>query len=573
MASDLLLQAQASAKAFLEAQRVTFNKYCAVYEAWQVALGSVLLYILVAKLWGLLFAEKPLFQRAKLFVFRNARKLPFVAGMIKKQMKGPLEDIENSMFKHTPASKFKELPAKGMEEASMLKLLKEDYQPCGNPVARHQSGKVSGTIYVGGPNYESLSKILSQVYGMFAWTNPLHPGVFPGVRQMEAEVVSMCCALFGGGPDTCGAMTAGGTESIITAMKAYRDWARDVKGISNPNVVAPATGHPALDKACQYFNINLRKIAVDPVTCQANVRAMRRAIDGNTIALFASCPQYPHGCVDPIAELAAIALKRNIGMHVDCCLGSFLVCFMKKAGFQFPAFDFSVPGVTSISADTHKYGMAPKGSSVIMYSSHALRHYQYSVFPDWPGGIYGTPGIAGSRPGALIAATWAAMMNHGEEGYVNNTKNIIAATRKVTDGIKKIKGLKLVCNPDVSVVAWTSDVFDINRSVEPMTSAKGWDLNVLQFPSSIHLCVTLAHTSAGVVDSFLSDLSSVTAELMKDPDVKPTGAAAMYGMAQTIPDRSIIVELVHGFIDTTYQVEKIHDGGAHGKDSHDKKKQ
>lgn len=228
---------------------------------------------------------------------------------------------------------------------------------------------------------------------------------------------------------------------------------------------------------------------------------------------------------------------------------------MRKSGFEFPKFDFAVDGVTSISTDTHKFGCAPKGSSVIMYNSFELRHYQYSVFTEWPGGIYGTPIIAGSRPGGLVAATWAALMYHGQDGYVANCKAIINATRTLAEGIEKIDGLKLLCPADVSVLAWTSDVFDINRMVEPLIKERNWDLNVLQFPSSIHLCVTLAHTNPGVVDSFLRDIAAVTAELMKNPNVKVSGAAAMYGTSQALPDRSIITDIVNGFIDATYMVD------------------
>ena len=169
-----------------------------------------------------------------------------------------------------------------------------------------------------------------------------------------------------GGPESCGLMTSGGTESIVMALKAYRDWGAATKGITTPNIVLPRTAHPAFDKGCQYFGIQCRKVAESKTTRQADVEAMLRAVDSNTVALVGSAPQYPHGAVDPIEDLAAAAQRLGIGMHVDCCLGSFLVPFMKECGYDFPDFDFTLPGVTTISCDTHKYGFAPKGSSVIM---------------------------------------------------------------------------------------------------------------------------------------------------------------------------------------------------------------
>jgi len=345
-------------------------------------------------------------------------------------------------------------------------------------------------------------------------------------------------------------MTAGGSESILMAVKAYRDWARTEKGITNPNLVAPRTAHPAFDKACQYFGVNLRKVDEDTKTWRADTKAMAKAVDRNTIAVVGSCPQYPHGCVDPIKELSDLAVAHKIGLHVDCCLGSYLDPFMKKAGFKFPDFDFVLPGVTTISCDTHKYGYSPKGSSVLMFKTAKLRSYMYSIFPDWPGGIYGTPTAAGSRSGALIAATWAALMYHGEDKYLANTKAIIKATRKMAVGIEEIEGLKLMCQPDVSVVCWTSDVFDINRVTTGLVKEKGWDVNVLQFPPSIHIAVTMAHTREGVIENFLSDLAEVTAPLFATPKVKATGGAAMYGMAQAVPDRTVIEDIVSTYIDT-----------------------
>eukprot|EP01147_Barroeca_monosierra_P005388 gene5388-7135_t len=539
-----------------------FNKYADQYEPYQVAVISIIIYILITKTYCFLFGdERPWFVRAKQFVFRSARKIPFVRKKIEGEVENALVGIEHDLLKHNSEWKPNQsLPEKGLDDdkiSEKLKMLVE----MGTPDKRHAEGKVSGTIYVGGDDFQKYTDLLVKAYRLFAWTNPLHSNVFPG-----AEIVRMSCSLFGGGDETCGCHTSGGTESILLALRAYKEFYKNKKNITNPNVVVPRTAHPAFDKGCDYFGISLRRVPEDQTTRKADVHAMARCIDSNTIALVGSCPQYPHGAVDPIEDLARLALKHDIGLHVDCCLGSFVVPFMRAAGFgDFPAFDFSVEGVTSISADTHKFGCAPKGSSVVLYSNKELRRAQYSVFPDWPGGVYGTPTIAGSRPGALIAATWTALMYHGYEGYLSNTKKIMANVTTIANGIKGIDGLKLVCEPEGPIVAWTSDIFDVNRMLDGLVHGCGWDLNVLQFPPSVHLCVTMAHSAPGMAERFLKDIASVTAELMKNPNEKPTGAAALYGVSQSIPDRTIIDDIVRGFVDTIFQVVPER-GHRHGSD-------
>lgn len=526
-----------------------FNNYVKNLPAWQVGASSIFVAALIIRLRQIIFHEIPIYQRTKSWAFKVARMFPFVQNQINKELSKTRKDMEKSMLKPpTNWSTNETLPASRMEHSDLVAVLQKlhDHEGVSDRCA---AGKVSGTVYAGGTGFKEYTDMLNTATSLFAWTNPLHPSVFPAVRQMESEVIAMTCNIFNGSSTSCGVVTAGGTESICMALKAYRDYARDVRGITKPNLVAPRTAHPAFDKGCDYFGISLRKIQENPTTRAADLKAMRAACDSNTIALVGSCPQYPHGAVDPIEELGKLAKEYGCGMHVDCCLGSFLVPYMRKAGFEFPNFDFSVRGVTSISCDTHKYGMSPKGTSVLMYSNPKYRHAQYSVFPDWPGGIYGTPGIAGSRPGALIASTWAAMMSHGEEGYISNCKQIIGASRKIGDGIEGIPGLKLLCPPDVSVVAWTSDEFDINRLVTGLIEGKGWDLNVLQFPPAIHIGVTMAHTGEGIVEAFLADLAECTAELVANPSDKVSGGAALYGMAQAIPDRTVIGDIVKVYID------------------------
>ncbi|MEQ2292799.1 Sphingosine-1-phosphate lyase 1 [Ameca splendens] len=441
----------------------------------------------------------------------------------------------------------KQLPSKGLTQSQVMEKIKE-YDTLNE--VQWEKGCVSGAVYWGD---ETLTKLLVKVYGDFAWSNPLHPDIFPGVRKMEAEVVRMSCTLFHGGPNSCGTVTSGGTESILMACKAYRDMAHE-RGVKYPEILAPVSVHAAFDKAAHYFGMKLVHIPLDQKTMKVDVKTMRRAISKNTAMLVCSAPQFPHGIIDPVEDVAKLAVRYNIPLHVDACLGGFLIVFMEKAGYSLAPFDFRVKGVTSISADTHKYGYAPKGSSVILYSDKSYRQYQYFVAPDWQGGIYASPSVAGSRPGGIIAACWATMMYMGESGYVDATRKIISTARKIRNEIKKIKGVFVFGNPEVSVVAIGSEVFDIFRLSNALTS-KGWNLNTLQYPSSIHICCTVLHTQPGVADRFIREVKDQVAIIMKNPKEKTTGKGAIYGMAQAIPDRTLVTEISRGFLDCLYSTE------------------
>jgi len=333
------------------------------------------------------------------------------------------------------------------------------------------------------------------------------------------------------------------------ACKTMRDWAYDTKGITEPEMVVPVTVHAAFDKAAHYFGIKIIHAPIDQNTGKVNISAVRRLISGNTIMIVGSAPSYPHGVIDDIQALGKLAVKYNIGLHVDSCLGGFLVPFMDEAGYPIAPFDFRVKGVTSISCDTHKYGFAPKGSSVVMYNSRKLRQYQYFVAPNWPGGIYGSPSIAGSRPGALISGCWAAMMYMGREGYVQATKDIVGAARYIAAEVSKIHGLKIYGKPEVSVVGIGSDYFDIYL-LSGELSKRGWNLNNLQYPASIHICCT--HLTVKVKEELVKDIKEITEKLMINPIKKGEGDAAIYGLAAAIPDRSLVESIAKGYIDSMY---------------------
>ena len=489
---------------------------------------------------------EPLSTRLKRLFYRLTRLLPGVKLKIAKEVNKTLSDMEKSLLKPSTGEKKRlTVPEKGL---SVTMVMKEVGKLENMPTIDWKTGVVSGTVYNGS---DELTDLTTQVYRKFAWTNPLHADVFPHVRKMEAEVVQWTVNLFNGGEGACGTMTTGGTESILMAMRAYRQVGYE-RGIQYPEIVCAVSTHCAFDKAAEYFRMKLTHIPVDPLTRMVDLRAMKSAISSSTVVLVASAPQFPHGVVDPVGEIARLGVRYGVGVHVDCCLGGFILPFMERAGFEMEPFDFRVQGVTSISADTHKYGYAPKGTSVILYSSRDLRHKQYFVAPDWQGGIYATPSICGSRAGSLIAATWATMMYMGVDGYVEAAKKIVMTTRKIANELSKVPGVYVFGSPKVNVVALGSKEFDIFRVFEKMVE-RGWNLNGLQFPSSFHLCITMLHTQEGVADKFVRDIREVSKAVSGDPSAKCSGVGAMYGMAQAIPDRSVIGELTQGYIDILYK--------------------
>uniref|UniRef100_A0A8D9BBI9 sphinganine-1-phosphate aldolase n=1 Tax=Cacopsylla melanoneura TaxID=428564 RepID=A0A8D9BBI9_9HEMI len=541
--ADLLANLIANIKISINSQFV--NK-----EPWQIVAMTTASVLTSVYIYETIFTRDPfdtdsLIGKLKKRVFKLARKIPLVRKKLEEESdkvaKIFTDDIKQS---NAGLEYFLELPAQGRGRAEILELV-NTYLTRGHYDWKH--GRVSGAIYY----YEKdLVDLLTDVFGLTSYTNPLHPDIFPGVCKMEAEVIKMVARLFSGGPETCGSMTSGGTESIMMACKAYRDYAREERGVSLPEIVLPVTAHPAFDKAANYFGMKIRHIRLNK-DYTVDLAAMKSAINSNTVMLVGSVPNFPYGTMDDIVGICLLGRKYNIPVHVDCCLGGFLIPFMRDAGYPLPPFDFSLPGVTSVSVDTHKYGFAPKGSSVVLYKELKYKHCQYFVTSDWPGGNYGSPSVSGSRSGGIIATCWAAMMYFGFEGYVNTTRSIVQTTRYIESEMRSLEGLFLFGTPVTSVIALGSDVFHIYR-LSSALNKRGWNINCLQFPVGIHLCVTHLHTSPGVADQFISDVKEELAVIMKDPGLQLEGVMAMYGKSHSIPDRSIIGDFTRYYIDATY---------------------
>lgn len=394
-----------------------------------------------------------------------------------------------------------------------------------------QGGRCSGTMYCGDMDHYAF---LTEAFGRFAHVNVLQRDMCPSATRFESEITAMALDLLRADavsehhPDEvpCGSVTSGGTESIITALLAYRDHAREAKGITQPKVVIPVTAHPAFDKGCHLFGIELVKVPVDEATTLVDVDAVAAAIDERTIAIVGSAGNYPYGTVDDIAALSDLAVAHDVGLHVDGCLGGFILPWGQQLGYDIPVFDFRLPGVTTISADTHKYGYGLKGTSVLAYRSRELRAAQYFTVPDWPGGKYMSPGIAGSRSGGLLAATWASMVSLGREGYLRYAKAIFETAYAMQDAVRSHDELRLMGDP-TWCFSFTSDAFDIYHVNDSM-KARGWRFNGQQYPNAVHMCVTRPQTQPGVVDAFAADLAEGVAYARDKGDEQPL-SGAIYG--------------------------------------------
>ncbi|KAK6633822.1 hypothetical protein RUM44_004429 [Polyplax serrata] len=524
------------------------NDLCKDKEPWQIIVLTASTVLTVNWLLECLSQEINLLDIGKKKFFKLVKKIPSVRNKIGHELSKIKNDFESEVrHRNEEVPYITELPNKGMTNQEILKLV-ETYLKLGD--YKWENGYVSGAVYY---HNNQLIQLLTQVYGKASYTNPLHPEVFPGICKMEAEVVRITINLFNGGPESCGTMTTGGTESILMAVKAYRDYAIFERGIRHPNIVVPSTAHPAFDKAAQYLKIKIIHVKIDSKTTSVDIAAMKKAITNNTCLLVGSVPNFPYGTMDDIQSIAALGLKYNIPVHVDACLGGFVIAFMEKVGFQIPTFDFRIKGVTSISADTHKYGCAPKGSSVILYKFRKFLHHQYTVTTDWNGGVYGSPTVNGSRAGGIIAACWATLMHFGLDGYLETTKAIIQTTKYIENELKKLHEIFVFGSPISSVIALGSNTFHIYRLSEALSKC-GWNLNPLQYPPGIHLCITNLHTQKGVAETFINDVKSSIKEIMKNPDEKVEGKMAMYGVSASIPDRSIVGDITRLFLDSMYYI-------------------
>ncbi len=439
------------------------------------------------------------------------------------------------------------IPAQGKTAAELLAELATRAE--GD--ADWRGGRVFSLVYkVPGEAGAAHADLLERAHAMYASTNLLNPMAFASLKQMETDLVAMAGTLFHCS-GAVGTVTSGGTESILCAVAAYRDRARRERPwIRRPELVVASTVHPAFDKAAHYFGVRLVKVPVG-TDYRADVRAMGKAITWRTIGLVGSAPQYPHGVVDPIGELGTLAMAKRVPLHVDACVGGFMLPWLERLGKRVPRWDFRVPGVTSISADLHKFGYAAKGASLLLWRSIDQMKHQIFVATEFPGGIYASPTLLGTRPGGPIAAAWASLQALGQQGYLELARTTADAADRLRAGIVRLPGLALVgdASEHSTIVAYrarTANVFAIADRLE----ARGWTVDRMHRPSAIHLTVTANH--AAIVDAYLADLAAAVEEVVRDPGSAKRGSAPMYGMAAAMPMRFAVASRIRSVIAKMY---------------------
>ncbi|XP_046368816.2 sphingosine-1-phosphate lyase-like [Haliotis rufescens] len=529
-----------------------------------------LVFVLVLSILLSIFVNKGTDELLRV-VLLGLKALPGVSGLLVKVLRNEatnfIKQVNLGSKDGTKPAKVV-IPEKGIEPKVLLKEMEEMREAEVN----HIDGKIFAYTYTLEDDHLQMQKdsfnlfqekighsvdhdeLVKQFQMAFLHENALNPMLYPSLRKMETEIVSMTANMLNGDEETAGFLTSGGTESVLMAVKTYRDRAQKLfPTIKNPEIIAPTTIHPVMDKAAAYFGLKVIHVPVDS-DLRADVEAMEKAITPNTILLAASAPQFCHGIVDPIEELSNVAVKRSLPLHIDACFGGFMLPWVEKLGYPIPKWDFRCPGVTSISADVHKYGFTVKGASVIAYRNSDLRKYQIFTYAEWPGGLYGSPSLAGTRPGGNIAAAWASMKGLGVEGYLEKAKVLMDLTEKMKEGVRKTDGICIMGDPVMTCFAVGSadDQVDILAVADAMET-RGWKIERTQKPNSFH-CSILPHHQYSA-DAFTTDLESSVKECRNNQSLSKKGTAGMYGMMASVPDKAIINDFIKEFFSEVYKVQ------------------
>jgi len=427
------------------------------------------------------------------------------------------------------------MPDKGQASSQILEQLDtfKEHDP------EYKNGKVWSLVYY---IDEAHQDFLKESYFKYSCENGLNPTAFKSLKKFESEIIAATADILNGTEEVCGVVTSGGTESCLMAVKTYRDMAKDKRGVKKPEMIIPESAHVAWYKASEYFGVKIRMIPLlEDLT--PDLKKMKKLINRNTVMILGSAPEYPHGTIDPIEEMGALAQKHNIPMHVDACVGGFILPFMKMNGVDIPKWDYQVPGVTSISADIHKYGYAAKGASTITYRNLDYLRYQMFVQPNWSGGVFASSALLGTRPGGAYAAAWATLQYFGKDGYKKLADETWQAVSKLKEGVTAIPELEIMGKPLGPLFAYKSIDPSVNiYAVGDQMDAKGWQVNRNQKPNGLHAMVTAQHLK--VVDQYLEDLKECVAIVKANPELANQGGAATYGMMAHIPMRGMVKKKV-----------------------------
>jgi sphinganine-1-phosphate aldolase len=424
-----------------------------------------------------------------------------------------------------------QIPEKGLPKEQVLGTL----QAFKSRDMDWKAGKVWCYVYNPG---EETADVVKQAYLSFLTENGLDPTVFPSMLKLETDVVRMLATLLRGDENVVGHLTTGGTESIMLAVKTARDRARALyPEITQPEMVLPKTAHASFHKAAHYLGVTPVLVDINPSTFKVEAEAMRAAITENTILLVASAPSYSQGVIDPIDEIGALSQEKGLLFHVDGCVGGIHLSFMRKLGYEVPTFDFSVPGVTSISADLHKYGYAAKGASCVMYRSKDIRKYQIFACTDTTAYTLINPTVTSSKSGGPMAGAWAILTYLGEEGFKHIVKTVQDTTQKLIDGINAIPELEVLGQPAMCMFSFKSDAINVYQLADAM-ARRGWYIQG-QFstpltPRNLHLSVNYGTTHQA--NALLADLRACVEEVKAMDPIDSEGIRAMVNAALQSPD-------------------------------------
>lgn len=464
-----------------------------------------------------------------------AKKIPYIKDEINKKKQQIKENIKEELNRPILDLQLNlKIPDERIESEEILEIINKTklIQPF-----KINEGKISGCVY---DNDESSLELMKNILPLYERSNPLHPDIYPDVRKMEAEIINMCGNLLKLKNPEIGCFTSGGTESILLAMRSYKKIS-DSLG-KRCNIILAKSAHAAYWKASEYFNINI--IEIETYDKPLNSQYLDKIIESNLEKInivIASAPSFNFGIVDDIEDLSYFCCNNGIYLHVDMCLGGFLIPFYKTIKC-----DFTLPGINSISLDTHKYGYGPKGGSVLLYKNRDLFKYHCFVKDDWTGGIYGTSNLTGSRSGLIISLTWAVMLNTGLINYQKKALKIRELTKYLSSNIKKNKNLKIFGEPEVCIVAIGSDKFNIYLLSDKLKDL-GWSLNILQNPPSFHFCITSIHNEE-MINNLIFDINSQTNVIMNNPNLNSLQPVCIYGTTQKVNDSEIVTDVVKEYI-------------------------
>jgi len=441
--------------------------------------------------------------------------------------------IKYDMFRTKFQYNIGKIPEKPIDNADMELILADR--------KNNVNSKISGCLYICDTDLESK---IQDINNRYLFSNPLHPDIFPDLIKMESEVIKMVGNLFDLPNEGGGNITTGGTESTILALKAYKKMYYDKHwmNLSKPEVLCTRTVHAAVNKACELLDLEIVYVNLNE-HYEMDIHDLYWKISYNTCVIIASAPCFPYGIMDPIKDIGSLAKDYGIPIHVDACLGGFITQYDDSLKISFN------DNIQSISVDPHKYGLAPKGSSLLLWKDRSMKQYQYFITADWTGGLYASVSLPGSRVGSQIATTWAALLYNGNTNYKNMSSKIKNKTIRLANKIRRLDNFFVIGYPNVNVVAFYNTKYSLCQLIKYLKKNK-WNLNILQNPNCLHICITPKNIK--YIDMLYSILEKFNEEEIEEQSDK--GITAIYGMATEIPDKTLITSLINYYLDMTTNI-------------------